>query len=126
MDKYEKFIANVLGQTRQGSLVWDVDSPGKYFDYIFNSQLAFRCFTGLYTLNKQKYLLLLVEKKAPNNNNDFDIVIETHALELIVLCESKIVFTITENHVSRDSLIDLLDAVEQVNESSKKLFDSFE
>ncbi len=126
MSKHTNFIRDIFEKTRTNKIVWALDSASRYEDVIFSSQLAFRCFSAALKSSEETYKLLLIEKKAPELNEDSGITSDVHHPELSILKNNQLIITLTEEHVGRRNLTDLLEVVEDNNSDAEKLFKDYE
>ncbi len=126
MDKYDKFLADVSEKTQKGSLKWDVVSPTKFQEYVFQSPFVYAAYEAVYVIGGRAYTLVFVEKKMPSTANDFDMVTEQHRCELVVIHKGKLVFTLTGDYVEYDELLDLGRLLESRNSTAEDLFKNFD
>jgi uroporphyrinogen-III synthase len=126
MSKHTNFIKDIYGKTQTNKIQWKLDVASRYDDVIFSSQLAFRCFSTNLKSSGESYDLLLIEKKAPELNEDSGITSDVHHCELSILKGRQLVITLTEEHVGRRNLMDLLEVVEDTNSDAEKLFKDYE
>jgi hypothetical protein len=121
MSRESDFVRDIEAQTKSGAIKWENVSPAKYSEYIFQSPSAYQAFLARYSKGNKKYQLLLVHKKVPGHNTDFDVVEERHATELIVLLEGRLLSTFTDYDVDERELGALSATIDQENEDIKDL-----
>ena len=125
MDKYEKFLTDIIEKTARGSLKWDVAPPSRFHEYVFQAPLVYSAYEAEYQIGGVTYILGFIEKKSPSNDNDYDVVMERHRCEMIVITESKLIFTLDGGYVDYDRLLELGRALESKNLSAEALFANF-
>jgi hypothetical protein len=126
MDRYERFLAEVIKETKAAKITWDAVSPVQYSDYIFNAPFAYQAYEAKYSVGTKDYTLVFVEKKSPSTENDFDIVMERYRCELIIISDGKLVFTLSKDYVDYDELLKLASLIERKNSNAEELFSHFD
>ena len=122
MSRESDFVIDITKQTDRGDLVWANVSVGKYSEYIFQRESAYQAFSTTFKKDSKTYELLLVHKKAPTYNTDLDSYEEQHSTELLVLCDARLISTITSYVVDDLVLGTLADSVDQENVDVDELF----
>jgi len=126
MDKYDRFITDILNKTEDGTLEWQPVSPSSYFEFIFQSQFAYQAFSTTYEKDKRKYTLVFVNKKIPGHHEDLDVTIERHYSEILVFESGTLLLTINNNYVDDDRLSRLGLQIEDSNSGAKDLLAGFD
>lgn len=122
MSRETDFVREITNKTKDGGIHWANVSPGKYTEYIFQSPFAYQAFIATYPKNDKKYQVLLVHKKVPSHNTDFEVVEERHATELIVILDGRLVSSFTNYEVDESDLGALCEAVADNNDDINDLF----
>lgn len=123
MSRETNFIREVILQTEQSLIRWSVVNPSKYAEVITQSPFAYQAFGAKYSKGENEYSLLLVHKKAPSFNAEFEVGEERFSTEMIVLREGLIITVITEYDVDENELHSLSSLVHQENDDVKALFE---
>ncbi|MEW6351241.1 MAG: hypothetical protein AB1646_19470 [Thermodesulfobacteriota bacterium] len=127
MDKYDLFLQDIMEKTQDESLAWENVSPGRYSDYIFQSDSAYRAFACEYMANERKYWLVFIDKKVPSHLDNWGTVVdEEHVCELIVLQEGRLLIALDEDYVDAEDLLQLSLLIEEKSAQTKELFAQFD
>jgi len=126
MDKYDLFMKDVIAKTGAGSLKWNVVSPGKYSEFIFQSPYAYQAFATQYSKDGHNYTLVFVNKKMPSHNEDFDIVVEKHSSEILVIENGVLILTLNDSYVSEHDIVSLALEIEDKSQAARDLFKGFQ
>lgn len=122
MSREKDFVSEITNLTDEGHLTWTNVSAGKYSEYILQFPSAYQAFTSKYEKGGRTYNLLLVHKKIPGINPDFEVPEEQQSIELIVIFDGRLISTITEYDVDERYLGALASSVSEHNEDTDKLF----
>lgn len=126
MSRESKFITDIISKTESSSVRWINIQPSRYAEYVFQGHLAYQAFEAEAAIEKKKYKLVLVHKKVPSHNTDFEMVEEKHATDLLVFREGRLVSTLTAYEIDDRLMDDLAEAVAAKNDDTDELFDAYE
>ena len=120
MDKYEKLLKDLVEKTNGDKIQWEIISAEKYQRFLFNSQYIYQIYEADYILKQQKYTAVLSRRKYPDDD-EFGYN-DGYSVDIMILKNNKIIFTLTQNHVDRDDLLDLASTVEEINTDTEEFF----
>ena len=127
MDKYERFVRDVIERTEDDSLRWSTRLPRRVGRFVYNYDDIVRSFSCEYPLGDQVYTLAFIEKKVQRINEwghgfeAFDgelLVVDGDGGELVVRIDSSLVEAEDLNH--------LISLVTERNELTREFFAAFE
>lgn len=122
MNKYEKLFKSILDKTKSKDIKWKQINKTAHSDLIFNPNLVFRQFSGLYQKGESIFQVIFVEKKMDDPEHDF--AYEKYAPELLVIDEdNELLVTLTDSIINKTEMIELMTLLENKNERSKVLFE---
>lgn len=120
-NKKEEFISSLTKKTRGDILEWEALSTGKYSGYIFDSSRVIKLFKTEY---KDKDILL-VEKKIPVYNEDYEEYFDQSFIEVYVISETGLELIIDDSSASEDLLQNLLRSVSERANKISEFIDEF-
>lgn len=126
MDKYDLLISDVIKKTQEGTIKWSSVPIDRYAGYIFQSPFVYQVFMSKYPKEGHTYTLVFVKKKIPSHNEDFEMYVEKHFVELLIIDEGVLIVTLDDSYVSESDIRTLALEIEDKNQAAKNLFKGFE
>ena len=123
MDKYEKLLEEIIEDTKEGNLTWEIDSANYYEKVIFNSGFAATAYSSEIVKNEKKFEIVFVEKYMPDLGGDWDGIAQKYYPELYFLTKGGVAFILDQRYVEVDRLALLADLIKEHNSDTKLLFD---
>ena len=126
MDRYDRFLADIILKTRKEELRWQPVPLGRYSDYIVQNQFVYQVFRSDFEKKACEYVLLFVNKKVPTIIDDLNTLWDEFHSELLVIEDGALIITLGEEYVNTRALSELRDEIEARNTSAERLFDDLE
>lgn len=120
-NRKEEFISSLTKKTKEDILEWEAFSPGKYSGYIFDSSKIIRLFRTEYRGKD----IVLVEKKIPVYNEDYEDYFDQSLIEVYVISETGVELIIDDSSVSESLLQNLLRSVAEEANKISEFIDEF-
>lgn len=122
MNKYEKLFNDIVEKTESNEIKWKQISKNANSDFIFNSDMTFRQYSGKYMKDEDSYTLIFVEKKYDDPVHDF--AYQAYKPEILVVDDNnELLVTLTDSIIEKADLIELVQEIQEKNDKAKKLFD---
>ena len=127
MDKYERFLRDVIDRTEEDKLRWSTGLPQRAGRFLYNYDDIVRSFSCEYRLGGKSYTLAFVEKKIQRPDEwgqNFDVfdgellVVDDDGGELVVRIDDALVEAEDLNH--------LISLVTERNALTREFFAAFE
>ncbi|UGQ44707.1 hypothetical protein [Massilia endophytica] len=120
MNEYERLFAEIVQQTKDGSLQWRQVRRTENAELLLNADTVIRQFEATFTRNSHPYKLLLLEKRVEDEH--FFWTFQQREPELHVVDDGELVTSLDRLYIDANEIRGLLGLVEPRADRSYRLF----
>jgi len=127
MDRYDRFILDILRKTEARELDWRVVPPGEISHAVLNPDRILRAYLADYPLQGRNYRLYFIEKRVEFLNEFAGPYREVLGFEVVVLdVDEAIVLTLYNGVVEAEDLWKLSSLIKACNDRAEVLLSAFD